>query len=308
MHNDANIRLFHLLIGLLLIALQAASLDYFLVIFEDGGSFYWLAWIAADILVTVLFIAIHIAGERGIRQYELPADLADGRDDPQVHHMGILSYSWISWLFYSLTLAVKVVFLFERFVPKLEGNVPSLNTLEFTLAATGGIFGVLFSGFGHLATTAQRHYIRWMQHYVVLEIIDTVEFLVLLFAAAEDPEKGHLPLHLKKAVLGMVFINLLLPAHALFWLSRKRRREILQNRSYLTQTVAGTLCGNIPYFIVRVYLWNKANLVVGLFTMKNVIGVFQDLHEISEYIHTRKADSDGSKKLDTMDEADSEAL
>ena len=158
--------------------------------------------------------------------------------------------------------------------------------MEFTIGGTAGVFILMLEASEPLTTNAQKHYVRWMQHYVLLEIVDCVEFLTLLFATAEGgPYAEPFPDPLRDIILAFACVNLLAPALALYRLSsRHNRHPESRNRFFLSQTLVGTVFGNLPYFIVRVYLWNYHNLVTGLFTMKNLIGIVQDTKELMAYV------------------------
>ena len=156
-----------------------------------------------------------------------------------------------------------------------------------------------------LTTHAQRHYLKWMQHYVLLEIVDCAEFLTLLFTEVElGPEIKPLPEAMRRAILAFASINIIAPIIALYRLSAVHNRSLEKtNRFYLMQTVVGTLFGNIPYFVIRIILWHGREFVTGLFAMKNLIGIAIDSRELVAYVRdvrkgTHTAGDSGSDSSD----------
>jgi hypothetical protein len=215
-----------------------------------------------------------------------------------LRRMGVLPYGWLGWLVYSSVLVGKIIAAFKTFGPNLnKEDINAINWMELSLGGTAGVFILVLGGTEKLTTNAQKNYVRWMQHYVLLEIVDCVEFLTLLYASAEGGDDMELlPWTLQDIILVCACINLLAPALALYRLSsRHNRHPEKRNRFFLSQTLVGTVFGNLPYFIVRVYLWNFRNLVTGLFTMKNLIGILQDSQELIEYVRDlAKTRLDGS--------------
>ncbi|XP_055330216.1 uncharacterized protein LOC129582665 [Paramacrobiotus metropolitanus] len=284
----------HHVCALLLIAGQAAVLDFYLVSFnlrKFGHGYQWLAWVAVDAVGLIIYVLLFIRGRRYVDRH-MQAVKEEDPDNPKglLHFLGILPYAWVCWLFYSVVLVGKIIAIFKTFgTDLLETDHLGINTMEFTFGASAAVFMLFVGGLEHLATSAQKHYIRWMQHFVLLEIVDCVEFLTSLFVAAElEVAKGHekprLPHHLENAILAFACINLIAPAHALYRLSSYHNRHPeTRNRFFLTQTLVGTVFGNIPYFVVRCYLWDQHSYITGLFAMKNLIGIFTDGQELIEF-------------------------
>ncbi|GAU89640.1 hypothetical protein RvY_02169 [Ramazzottius varieornatus] len=307
-------KIFHHILALLLIAIQAAVLNYFLISLNADADYgrYLYFWIAADIVVVVSFIASFYYGLRYGKAHEddlkySPTNPEQAKDPHHLplRHLGVLPYGWLSWLVYSVVLVAKIVTCFKTFGSRLTSEHKiHVNFLEFTLGGTAAVFIAFLNGTCELSNYTQKHYLRWMQHYVLLELIDCVEFLTLLFSSVEfGPEEGVLPPALREVILVFACINIISPTLALYRVSaRHNRHPERRNRFFLTQTLIGTLFGNIPYFIVRVYLWHAHNFLTGLFTMKNLIGIIQDSQELFEYMRELKENGGtDDTQLDTDD-------
>lgn len=138
----------HHTLALFLIAAQATALDYYLVTFDIskyGSGYRWLGWIAADVLVLVVALTTYIVGRKYVYLYL--REIA--RTDPEnpkgpLRHMGILPYTWLAWLVYSMVFVGKIVAIFKTFGPHLlETDHLGINTLEFTFGAAAAIFMLL---------------------------------------------------------------------------------------------------------------------------------------------------------------------
>lgn len=114
-------------------------------------------------------------------------------------------------------------------------------------------------------------YIHYLITSTVFEIFDSVTFLGILFPTQS---KIILTYPLENAVLILSCINFLLPTMTLYKLSLS---EFGQNpRSLGLQLLyKGLHLGlvNIPYFVIRVYLWSLYDHDVTLFLLKNILAV-----------------------------------
>ncbi|OWA51902.1 hypothetical protein BV898_16363 [Hypsibius exemplaris] len=295
-------KLIHCSLAVLLIILQAACLDYYLITLNrETYGLAFLAWIVADCFVVGTFVFTdYLAVQYVKRQAALQDPGTDSSEGTLLRHMSILPYGWARWLIYSFVLVAKIVTAFKTFGPSLsDEHIGEINLMEFTIGGTAGVFMLMLEGTEKLTTNAQKHYVRWMQNYVLLEIIDCVEFLTLLFAVAEGgPYAEPFPETLQNIILTFACINLMAPAVALYRLSSRHNRHAeTRNRFFLSQTLVGTLFGNLPYFVVRVYLWDSFSLVTGLFAMKNLIGIVKDTKELVAYVQdVARGRLDGSEE------------
>ncbi|GAU94584.1 hypothetical protein RvY_06326 [Ramazzottius varieornatus] len=312
---------------LVIVALQAACLDYYLVSFNydpkhESASYWWITWIVADVLVLALMIATFFLSRKYLHPFEKRDRNAERRNGEATKcrrsrrgHLGILPHAWIVWLLYALVLVGKIISIFQTFGSGLvEKDVFGINLLEFTLGGTAAVFMLILSTRPkELATAAQRHYLRWMQHFVLLEIIDCAEFLTLLFTEVElGTEVTPLPEAMRRAILAFASINILAPTLALYRLSARHNRrpeKTIWRNFYLAQTVVGTIFGNLPYFVIRVILWHDHEFVTGLFAMKNLIMIVTDGRELSAYVrdlrkgrHTEDYSESGSSDEEEEDD------
>jgi hypothetical protein len=82
---------------LLLVLLQGGIIDYYLVI---NKSMYWMAWVAADVAVAVVFIVAFIWSYRQLRH----ARHFKTNDDTEI---ASLPLGYITWLVYATVLSVR---------------------------------------------------------------------------------------------------------------------------------------------------------------------------------------------------------
>ena len=139
--------------ALIIAALQAASLDYYLVFLNynpknEKASLWWTAWAIADVLVISLIMANFFLSRRYLATYGKRERNVEQRHQETTRtrrskkrrtkdHLGILPYAWIVWLFYSPFLIGKIIAVFQTYGSGLvEKDVFGINLLEFTIAGT----------------------------------------------------------------------------------------------------------------------------------------------------------------------------
>jgi uncharacterized membrane protein len=68
-------KLVHHLLAIILIILQAACLDYYLVVFnQEEYGLVFLGWIAADIMVLTIFVGSYYFGALYVKQQDLQTE------------------------------------------------------------------------------------------------------------------------------------------------------------------------------------------------------------------------------------------
>ena len=127
---------------------------------------------------------------------------------------------------------------------------------------------------------------KFLQSHVLLEIIDCVEFLTILFTSEHHL---HLPAFLTDMILGFACANMILPTVGLFQLSTANlNRAKPREHMYILQTILSTVFGNLPYLAIRVYLWNNHKFTNALFVMKNIIAIGHNAVELTLYLRKSK--------------------
>lgn len=120
-----------------------------------------------------------------------------------------------------------------------------------------------------------------MQQHVLLEIVDSVEFLTILFTAEHNLL---IPTFVFNMILAFTCINFILPAIGLYQLSGSNfSREKPRENFYIFQTILSTVFGNMPFLIIRVFLWTDHQFTNALFVMKNIIAIVQNIAELAHY-------------------------
>lgn len=120
-----------------------------------------------------------------------------------------------------------------------------------------------------------------MQHHVLLEIVDTVEFLTILFTAEHNLM---VPTFVTDMILGFSCVNFILPTLGLYQLSAQNFNQPKPRENFhVLQTLLSTIFGNIPFLIIRVYLWTDHEFTNALFVMKNIIAICQNVVELVHY-------------------------
>ncbi|XP_035222073.1 uncharacterized protein LOC118194961 [Stegodyphus dumicola] len=187
---------------------------------------------------------------------------------------GSLPLVYVVWFFYSSLLTAKVVLLFKLDVAQsLDADSafgPQL--LKVIIASAAVVFLLLVETHNNAEPHSDHQaYIYFLITSTVFEIFDSVTFLGILFPTQS---KIVLTYELENAVLVLSCINFILPTMTLYKLSLSQFGA--QARSLGLQLLyKGLHLGlvNIPYFVIRVYLWTLYDHDVTLFLLKNILAV-----------------------------------
>ncbi|XP_054715896.1 uncharacterized protein LOC129225478 [Uloborus diversus] len=263
---------------LLIIVLQGSILDYYLIL-HNGGNAAWYFWFLADFLILIVFMAAAVISYRHYQKKERhrKPDLTGNKSSSNFLNstkLGTLPLIYIVWFFYSSLLTAKVVLLFKLDVAQSldENSAFGPQLLKVIIAASAVVFLLLVETHNNADPNSDhKAYIYFLITSTVFEIFDSVTFLGILF-----PMESHVvsTYELENAVLILSCVNFILPTLTLYKLSLsefgKRPRSL-----GLILLYKGLHLGlvNIPYFVIRVYLWSLYDHDVTLFILKNILAV-----------------------------------
>lgn len=240
--------------------LQAAILDYYLITYKGNP---WLACIAADIVVTSVFIVCFVLSYRHLKTSR--KNCADEDETP--------SYSLVplTWFIYATLLAIKVGICFKDFAYLLdEDKFFGPNTLKTTIALGGVVFTLLLAT-NHDAKSGspRRKYIEELSGTVVFDILDCVDSMEILFL---KEERDSFPPGLEDTIIAIALINFIIPTIPLVTLSKtKYGKAKLSHKLVVVHKVILAFCVNLPLLITRMILWHGLSRGISIFSLKNII-------------------------------------
>ncbi|GIY28999.1 hypothetical protein CDAR_79231 [Caerostris darwini] len=267
---------------LLIIVLQGSILDYYLIL-HNGGNAAWYFWFLADFLILIAFMAAAVISYRHYQKKGRERKVEPRSQDcakentskiKSIFKPGSLPLVYTVWFFYSALLTAKVVLLFKLDVAQsLDANSafgPQL--LKVIIASAAVVFLLLVETHNNAEPHSDHQaYIYFLITSTVFEIFDSVTFLGILFPSQT---KIILTYPLENSVLILSCVNFILPTMTLYKLSLSEFGK--QPRSLGLQLLYKCLhlgLVNIPYFVIRVYLWSLYDHDVTLFLLKNILAV-----------------------------------
>ena len=291
---------------IVMIVLQSIALNNFLVQYDKAAY----SWILADGLVLTIFIAAFVVSFKSVNgQSRTP-----NTDTSMPGIIGEMPLGFMAWAVYALVLVIRVAVIF-KYMGEKEIRCADLygaNLLKAAIALSAVIF-VLHIVTHHDATphTEGKYYIEHIAMSVTLDILDTVDILSTLFerklighcgADPVNPSAEPIPDFsgpLVDTIVGTASINLLLPTVPLIFLSRERfalntTKGII---AQAFQSLVYVAVVNIPFFVLRMYMWITYKRCVSVFLVKNVIkslfGVHDIYEKLYEVIHSRNHKKNG---------------
>ncbi|XP_015920720.1 transmembrane protein 121B [Parasteatoda tepidariorum] len=300
---------------LLIIVLQGSILDYYLIL-HNGGNAAWYFWFLADFLILIAFMAAAVISYRFYQKKERQkkAEAAGKKNipPPKKSNLGYLPLVYIVWFIYSSLLTSKVVLLFKLDVAQSLDVDSAFGTqlLKIIIASSAVVFLLLVETHNNAEPHSDgQAYIHFLITSTVFEIFDSVTFLGILFPTQS---KIVLTYPLENAILILSCINFILPTMTLYKLSLSEFGN--QPRSLGLKLLHKFLhlgLVNIPYFAIRVYLWNLYDHDVTLFLVKNILAVlvtvrtiYPDLtlwwHSLKKFEVKRRTIFGGAMELGTI--------
>lgn len=260
------------IVSLFLLVLQAALLDYFLV---THHSLKWLSWLTTDVFIIIVWTMAMLGSTIPI------CSLFRGWlvKNPKGNDF---TATYIAWLAYAVHFIPQVATIFNTFAHELDREeFFNPNFLKLTLSITPMLFVCLvYSHHKSRESFARKTFVQILVSSITLDLFDSVEMLEYLF----DKEFISHPVE----ILIIVFscINFCLPVFALYELKNNEFRETGQVPavSFKLLYVLSFLCFvNIPFLVIRTYLWHAFNLDVSILFAKNILGIYFGLADIYEY-------------------------
>ncbi|XP_033732603.1 uncharacterized protein LOC117322015 [Pecten maximus] len=263
------------LVCVLVLLLQAAALDYYLVTYKNLN---WAGWAAADIVVLIL---LAISFYFGYRFHSREKSGKNDNEDLEIHtRVGV-----VTWFVYASVLCFKVAYAFKDFSHKLdEDSFFGENTLKTTVALAGIVFLILLTTLHDAKPGSHRRkYIDELTGTVIFDILDCVDSMEILFD--EEARANILP-SLDDTIIGIACVNFLLPTIPLITLAKTNfGHKKLSEKMVILHKVLLAFIVNLPLLITRMIVWHGMSHGISIFSLKNIIVigmVSYDLYETHE--------------------------
>ena len=260
------------IIALILLTLQAGLLDYFLIKHEN---IKWLAWVVTDAFVLVVWTMAMLSSTIPM------CDLFRGWlvKNPKGNDF---TATYVAWLVYAACFGPQVAVIFKLLAHELDrDDILDPNFLKLTLSITPMLFVCLvYSHHKFRESFARKTYVQILVSSVTLDLFDSVEILEYLF------DKEFISSSVEIAIIVFSCINFCLPVLALYELKNNKFRETGQVPaiSFKLLYVLSFLCFvNIPFLVIRAYLWHTFKLDVSILFAKNILGIIFGFTEIYDY-------------------------
>lgn len=262
----------HTVLVLVVIA-QAVFLDTQLVEYA-GPDYSW--FIIVDLGIVLLFIVGNSAS------CEKRAARNPTSDSPPSEAAGAQPSAYVVWAPYSLFMAVRIVIMFKTFARTLPiGGLLGVNALKTAIGLTAGVYALVVATHHRLPAgekAAQRYYLAYMEKTVAFELLDSVQLLSVLFV---NESRFLLSWHLENAILGFGCAALLLPLIPLVQLAQMRSGVAHPSELFcLVHALLHAALVNIPFMLIRLYLWHYHGYEAGMFLLKNMFGVVGALFSV----------------------------
>lgn len=273
--------LFAFIACFLVTAGQLGLLDFYFVHYDNYNKL-WLIWIVADCIVLgIMCWLFHFAITYSRRCLKKPC-----KDEAN------LKYAFVAWLVYSVILSAKIATFFPMFAHEL---LPSDKTpgdeqkrqiwgpvaLKFILAMSAVIFLLLvLSHHYNRMNNPRAQYLSYMSSVITIDLLDSVLFLELLVEDTVAPKLANEGA-LRIVIIVFACINFMLPTLSLFKLRYKKGLPSWLPFPYeKLYALFYFLFVNVPYLIIRSYLWRSREHDVSIFLVKNVIMVALGIRDV----------------------------
>ncbi|XP_046681065.1 uncharacterized protein LOC124367909 [Homalodisca vitripennis] len=272
---------------IIIVGLQGGILNFYLIKYYNesiGPYFYFLA----DLFTMIVFAGTlttsfnYLTKKQAIDEklkkkanFFTPARLIQEVEIslPWSHQrLGVMPFSYISWLVYVIIMLSKVVVIFES--PGLiehlsEKDKFGPNVLKLTIALASLVFLSLVEGHNWSKRGSARYsFVTSTCAKNGIEMFDAVAFLAMQMEG-KVKESAY-----KDAILALSTFTFFLPALSLFKLSLL---DFASEKACLQVTVLQNVLRlttvDLPFLAVRMYLWMYYNENASLFLMKNVFNI-----------------------------------
>ncbi|ODM94301.1 Cat eye syndrome critical region protein 6 [Orchesella cincta] len=184
-----------------------------------------------------------------------------------------LPFSYVSWLFYSLMIILKIAVLFKSDVAQTlrDDEVFGPQLLKFCIGLSTIVFSLLVGAHHDAQSEPLRNaYLDSLAFSVALEILDSTSFLSLLM-----PTEGHLayPYSLENIIIILASVNIMLPAVTIYKLTASNFGRVYNVPLETLYKVLHLILVNIPFLGVRLFLWNMFSTDTAIFMIKNIYAI-----------------------------------
>ena len=236
---------------------------------------YW--WIAGDLLIIFCFIATFILSYKHLTYRAKFNQLS------KKHTTYGIPFSSITWFVYSAYTAAKVAVIFKSGINDrlVETDFYGPQFLKTGICLTAVVF-ILFVASHHNAkeNTKERMYINVMASGVTFDVLDTVEFLDVLFVTET---RLLLTYPLEDAILGIAIVNLVRPTFSFIVLILTHFGATKMSRELgAANALVYIFLVNVPFMAIRMYLWHNLSQDISVFLVKNFIMIFIGVYELYE--------------------------
>lgn len=260
------------ILALTLLALQAGVLDYFLI---ENLSLKSLAWLITDIFVLFVWILAMLGSTIPICKIFRGWLVKNPKGND-------FTSTYVAWVAYVVHFVPQIVIIFKLFTHELESEeFLSPNFLKLTLSITPMLFILLvYSHHKSRASFVRKTFVQVLVSSVTLNLFDSVEILEYLF------DKEHISFSMGNAIISFSCINFSLPVLALYELKHNEFYETGQVPAVsfkLMYVLSFLFFVDVPFLVIRVYLWYAFHLDVSILFAKNIVGIFLGFVEVYEY-------------------------
>ena len=279
------------------LGIQAFIVNHYLISFYSSA---WYAWYIADAFSLFVFIFTFIDAFRHLKNkrkgIKTTKDLFKGK-------LGYLPMVYISWLIYSVLIAIRIGIIFKYIAPSLEESMMyGPNMLKTGLSLSSIVF--FFLVIAHVEAEPKSiidQYVTGIIGRVTIDILDSVQFLELLFI---HDTHIFLTFNMHNAIVAIGCVNLILPTFKLAILSgwhfgEKRMDKLLETFSLLFYL----LVINVPLLVIRILLWSVHSSDVSVFIIKNILSLCMSIKAIHDhFVDLGKDETDASNQQENADE------
>ncbi|XP_013877432.1 cat eye syndrome critical region protein 6 [Austrofundulus limnaeus] len=259
--------LFYKTLCFVLLVLQGAVLDFYLIVFTD---LYWCSWIATDLVVVSGWAGFFLKNSRSRRER---ACGFHQKSSMLGCSLGEFSYSYLAWLIYVIACTPKVVLILETNILDLVAlKVPlGLTGLKVTVLLSGPLLFCLINSIVVDLNGPSRHRAHSCFLSTCLDLLDGFSLLELVLAGQVQS------VYLKYTVLSVYFVALAVPV---VWLYELTAAEL--RCRWLWARFGTGLLVNWPLLVVRFFQVLVYKQPVSVFLFKNVFFLLTGLLDLLE--------------------------
>ena len=217
--------------------------------------------------------------------------------------IGYHPLGYLSWFCYSSVLVAKIVVIFKSEIINFADSdyaVLGSQMMTLNLGFSALVFFLLVKGHhDSVPNSYEASYISSLIQGTTLEIFDSTSFLSVLYVDTTDIMFSY---SFENVLIAFACINFILPNICFYKLSYN---DYGQKSSLPILSLIYKLCHlflvNIPYMVIRIYLWITFDYEVSIFLAKNIILILQSLIAIKsdgdlvcQHFYSKK-----SKSVDT---------